>query len=74
VLPVALQLNLAGVPEREIATFLVQLREEILERARELPGVEAAGMINVVPLHQYRTFSMEHTRAGCGPTRTRSAG
>ncbi|CAN5874278.1 ABC transporter permease [soil metagenome] len=63
VLTVAMQLNLAGVPGPEMAEFLVQRREEILHRVRELPGVEAAGMINVFPLRE-GAFSMEYTRAG----------
>jgi predicted permease len=67
VLTVAMQLNLAGVPEPEMAQFLVQRRELILERVRALPGVEAAGMINVFPLRQDGAFSMEYTRAGAEP-------
>jgi predicted permease len=66
VLTVAMQLNLTGVPEDGMATFLVQRREEILRRVRELPGVEEAGMINVFPLRQDGAFSMEYTRAGPG--------
>jgi predicted permease len=64
VLTVAMQLNLAGVPEAEMAGFLVQRREEILRRVRELPGVEEAGMINVFPLRDDHAFSLEYTRAG----------
>ena len=64
VLTVAMQLNLAGVPGEEIAGFLVQRREDILSRVRELPGVEDAGMINVFPLRQDGAFSLEYTRAG----------
>lgn len=67
VLTVTLQLNIAGVPEDELAEFLVGRREEILRRVRELPGVEAAGMINVFPLHP-GAFSMEYTRAGADAT------
>jgi predicted permease len=66
VLTVAMQLNLTGVPEEELGTFLVQRREEILRRVRALPGVEDAGMINVFPLRQDGAFSMEYTRAGPG--------
>lgn len=62
VLTVTMQLNLAGVEEDEIGTFLVQRREEVLRGVRELPGVEAAGMINVFPLHE-GAFSMEYSRA-----------
>ncbi len=68
VLAVAMQLNLAGVPEEQVATFLVQRREEILQGVRGLPGVESAGMINVFPLSQ-GAFAMEYTRAGAGATR-----
>ena len=68
VLTVAMQLNLAGVPPEEMAQFLVQRREEILHRVRELPGVEQAGMINVFPLREDGAFSMEYTRAGAGAT------
>jgi predicted permease len=64
VLTVAMQLNLAGVPEDEMDVFLVQRREQILGRVRELAGVEAAGMINVFPLRDGPTFSTEYTRAG----------
>lgn len=64
VLTVAMQINYAGVPEEETAQFLVQRREDILARVRELPGVEEAGMINVFPLRQDGAFSMEYTRAG----------
>jgi predicted permease len=64
VLTVAMQLNFSGVPEDKTATFLVQRREEILSRVRDLPGVEAAGMINVFPLRDDGAFSMEYTRAG----------
>jgi predicted permease len=63
VLTVSLQLNLAGVPGDEMSVFLVQRREEILQRVRELPGVEAAGMINVFPLGP-GAFSIEYGRAG----------
>jgi predicted permease len=63
VLTVAMQLNAAGVPEDGIATFLVQRREEILERVRELPGVDVAGMINVLPFDD-GAFSVEYARAG----------
>jgi predicted permease len=63
VLTVDLQLNLAGVPEPEMSSFLVQRRELILERVRALPGVTEAGMINVFPLRD-GTFSHEYTRAG----------
>jgi predicted permease len=63
VLTVALQLNYGGVAEDDIGTFLIQRREEILERVRALPGVEAAGMINVFPLH-HGWFTVEYTRAG----------
>ena len=68
VLTVAMQLNLAGVPDSTMATFLVQRREEILGRVRELPGVEEAGMINVFPLRQDGAFSMEYTRGGADGT------
>jgi predicted permease len=63
VLTVAMQLNLTGVAESEMMIFLVQRREEILQRVRELPGVRAAGMINVFPLDP-GAFSLEYTRAG----------
>ncbi|HSJ09038.1 MAG TPA: ABC transporter permease, partial [Longimicrobiales bacterium] len=63
VLTVALQLNLAGVPDQEMASFLVQRREQILERVRELPGVEHAGMINVFPLRTEGAFTQEYVRA-----------
>ena len=66
VLTATLQMNLAGVPEEEVAGFLVQRREEILSRARELPGVESAGMINVFPLRD-GSFSMEYTPADAPP-------
>jgi hypothetical protein len=47
--------QLAGVPGgSDIASFLIQRREEILERVRALPGVESAGMINVFPLRTGR--------------------
>lgn len=68
VLTVAMQLNLAGVPDSTMATFLVQRREEILGRVRELPGVEEAGMINVFPLREDGSFSMEYTRGGADAT------
>jgi predicted permease len=64
VLTVAMQINYGGTPEDEIAQFLVQRREDILNRVRELPGVEQAGMINVFPLRQDGAFSWEYTRAG----------
>lgn len=67
VLTVAMQMNLAGVPDDEIGTFLVQRREDILLGVRQLPGVEAAGMINVFPLQQDGAFSMEYTRPGAAP-------
>jgi predicted permease len=67
VLAVDMQLNHAGVPEPELATFLVQRREEILGRIRDLPGVETAGMINVFPLRD-GAFVMEYTRAGAEAT------
>ena len=68
VLAVAMQINYTGVPPDEIAQFLVQRREEILRRVRQLPGVEDAGMINVFPLRQEGAFSLEYTRAGPGAT------
>ncbi|MBR9990331.1 MAG: ABC transporter permease, partial [Gemmatimonadetes bacterium] len=64
VLTVAMQINYSGVPDEEIVQFLVQRREDILERVRELPGVEHAGMINVFPLSDDGAFSTEYTRAG----------
>jgi predicted permease len=65
VLTVAMQVNFAGVPEEDIASFLIQRREEILERVRALPGVESAGMINVFPLRDRAyAFSMEYRRGG----------
>ncbi|HEX2166136.1 MAG TPA: ABC transporter permease, partial [Longimicrobiales bacterium] len=67
VLTVALQINYAGVPEDEIAQFLVQRREDVLTRVRELPGVDEAGTINVFPLTDDGAFSMEYTRAGALP-------
>lgn len=62
VLTVTMQLNLTDVSDDEMASFLVERREEILWRVRDLPGVEAAGMINVFPLHP-GAFSLEYTRA-----------
>jgi predicted permease len=67
VLTVAMQLNLTGVPDDELGTFLIQRREEILERVRALPGVESAGMINVFPLRRDGAFSMEYTRTDVAP-------
>lgn len=67
VLTVSLQLNLTGVPDDEMASFLVQRRELILERVRELAGVEAAGMINVFPLRQDGAFNLEYTRSDMPP-------
>jgi predicted permease len=66
VLTATMQLNLTGVPDTMIAQFLVQRREEILHRVRELPGVEEAGMINVFPLAEDGAFTMEYPRAGAG--------
>ena len=62
VLTATMQMNLTGVSPEDGAPFLVQRREEILRRVRELPGVESAGMINVFPLHP-GGFSLEYTRA-----------
>jgi predicted permease len=56
------------VPDDEIGVFLIERREEILSRVRELPGVEKAGMINVFPLRQDGAFTMEYTRAGADAT------
>jgi predicted permease len=70
VLTVSLQINIAGVPDSEIAPFLVQRREEILARVRELPAVADAGMINVFPLRQDGAFSMEYTRTDRPPEQT----
>jgi predicted permease len=67
VLTVALQLNLAGVPDDEIGGFLVQRREEILRGVRALPGVEKVGMINVFPLRRDGAFSLEYTRSDAAP-------
>jgi predicted permease len=64
VLTVSMQINMAGVPDSIMATFLKQRRETILERVRGLPGVESAGMINVFPLSDGGNFSMEYQRAG----------
>lgn len=64
VLAVTMQINFAGVPEDEIGSFLVQRREDILERVRDVPGVESAGMINVFPLRQGGAFSVEYGRGG----------
>jgi predicted permease len=64
VLTVAMQLNLAGVPDSTMAEFLVQRREQILDRVRALPGVEDVGMINVFPLRADGAFSTEYSRAG----------
>jgi predicted permease len=64
VLTVAMQINFAGVAEDEIGGFLIQRREEILERVRALPGVESAGMINVFPLRQDGAFALEYRRGG----------
>jgi predicted permease len=61
VLTVSLQINFAGVPDSEIAPFIIQRREDILRRVRELPGVADAGMINVFPLRHDGAFSMEYT-------------
>jgi predicted permease len=67
VLTVALQLNLAGVPDDEIGGFLVQRREEILRGVRALPGVEKVGMINIFPLRRDGAFSLEYTRSDAAP-------
>ena len=66
VLTATMQMNLAGVSSDDMATFLVQRREEILRRARELPGVESAGMINTFPLRD-EMFSLEYTAADRAP-------
>jgi predicted permease len=69
VLTVAMQINYSGVPEQEIGRFIVQRREDILSRVRELPGVDEAGMINVFPLRQDGApFSLEYTRGGADAT------
>jgi predicted permease len=68
VLTVAMQINYAGVAEDDIGAFLIQRREEILERVRAVPGVESAGMINVFPLRQDGAFSMEYRRGGSDAT------
>ena len=62
VLAVTMQLNMASAPDDDIAQFLIQRREQILTRVRELPGIEHAGMINAFPL-QDAAFAMEYTRA-----------
>lgn len=61
VLTVSLQLNHSDVPEEEIGSFLLQRREDILERVRALPGVQHAGMINIFPLRQEGSFAVEYT-------------
>jgi predicted permease len=66
VLTVTMQINFAGIPESDLDVFIIQRRDEILSRVRELPGVEAAGMINVFPLHD-GAFSMEYTRTDASP-------
>ena len=63
VLTVALQLNVAGVPENQLAQYLVQRRQEYVGALRELPGVNAAGAINVFPLRQDGAFAMDYTPA-----------
>jgi predicted permease len=70
VLTVSLQINFAGVPDSEIAPFIIQRREEILRRVRELPAVTDAGMINVFPLRHDGAFSMEYTRTDRPPDET----
>ena len=49
VLAVTLQYNLAGA-SGDIGAHLIQRREQILQRIAALPGVEAAGTIQQVPL------------------------
>jgi predicted permease len=68
VLAVAMQINIAGLPQEGLAQHLVQRREEILERVGALPGVVAAGTTNVFPMVDEPWSSWEFTRAdGRGP-------
>jgi len=65
VLAVTLQLNLAGIPEPEMGTHLINRREEIIERVSAIPGVVEVGTINAFPL-QDEGFEHEYARAGVG--------
>jgi len=70
VLTMTMQINMAGVPDDEMAPYLVQRREQVLAGVREMPGVEAAGMINVFPLARDGAFSLEYQRADRPPEET----
>ena len=63
VLTVALQLNHAGIPEDQMISFLVDRRQEYIRAVSELPGVISAGAINVFPMRQDGSFSMEYVPA-----------
>jgi hypothetical protein len=70
VLTVAMQINLAGVPDDQLADFLVQRRQEYIRAVRTLPGVRSAGSINVFPLSRNGAFSIEYSSMVPGAPQT----